>query len=129
MANGQPDVIVVGAGNAALCAALAAHDAGARVIVLESASRAERGGNSFFSGGIFRTRHDGLDSLLPLLSEEGRRWRDRVRVAPYPREAFLHDWLTVTAGRANRSLIETVVDRSYETLCWMHEHGVPFELV
>ncbi len=129
MANGQPDVIVVGAGNAALCAALAAHEAGARVVVLEAASRAERGGNSFFSGGIFRTRHDGLDALLPLLSEEGRRWRDRVRVAPYPREAFLRDWLTVTAGRANRTLIETVVDRSYETLCWMHERGVPFELV
>jgi tricarballylate dehydrogenase len=124
----ETDVVVVGAGNAALVAALAAREAGARVVVLESAGRKERGGNSYFSGGIFRTAHDGLASLAPLL-DDAAAWRDRVRVAPYPTEAFLGDWLKVSAGRANRDLIRTVVERSYETLRWMHARGVRFELV
>ncbi|HYY99916.1 MAG TPA: FAD-dependent oxidoreductase, partial [Candidatus Binatia bacterium] len=59
----EVDVVVVGAGNAALVAALTAHEAGARVLVLEAAPEVERGGNSRFSGGIFRTAHDGLDHL------------------------------------------------------------------
>ena len=46
------DVVVVGAGNAGLCAALSAREAGARVLVLEKAPRAERGGNTAFTGGL-----------------------------------------------------------------------------
>lgn len=125
----QTDVIVVGAGNAGLVAALAARDAGARIVVLEAAGRKERGGNSHFSGGIFRTTHDGLASLEPLIGDNRLAWRDKVRVAPYTHKDFLGDWLKVTAKRANLELIQTVVDRSYETLRWMHEHGVAFELV
>lgn len=40
------DVVVVGAGNAGLVSALAAKDAGAKVLVLKAAPEAERGGNS-----------------------------------------------------------------------------------
>jgi glycine/D-amino acid oxidase-like deaminating enzyme len=47
----EPDVLVVGAGNAALCTAISAHENGARVLMLEAAPFEERGGNSHFTGG------------------------------------------------------------------------------
>ena len=59
----QFDVIVVGLGNAAICAALSAREQGARVLMLEKASVEERGGNSLFTAGGFRFVHDGLDDL------------------------------------------------------------------
>src|SRR6202047_3098391 len=59
-----PDVLVVGAGNAALCAAISAHQNGARVLMLEAAPFEERGGNSHFTGGAFRFAFAGVDDLL-----------------------------------------------------------------
>src|SRR3954468_11482242 len=55
----RPDVLVVGAGNAALCAAISAHENGARVLMLEAAPLEERGGNSHFTGGAFRFAYGG----------------------------------------------------------------------
>ena len=57
------DVIVVGAGNAATCAALSASEQGAKVLMIEKAPFDERGGNSLFTAGGFRFVHDGLDDL------------------------------------------------------------------
>src|SRR5579862_7145819 len=127
-AGKNKDVVVVGAGNAGLVAALAAHEAGASVIVLESASYELRGGNSRFSGAIFRAAHSGLDSIAPLLCESSRAWLDRVDVAPYTTGDYLADWLKVTAGRPDRALVETVIGQSYDTLAWMQGQGVEWEL-
>ncbi|MFN0144992.1 MAG: FAD-dependent tricarballylate dehydrogenase TcuA [Dehalococcoidia bacterium] len=124
----QFDVIVVGAGNAALVAALSAAELGARVLVLEAASKEDRGGNSRFSGGIFRMVHQGLDSLRPLLAAASERWFDRVTVAPYSRETYLADWMSTSAGRSRHDLAEAVIDRSFETALWMRGQGVEWEL-
>ncbi|MGH9174526.1 MAG: FAD-dependent oxidoreductase, partial [Vicinamibacterales bacterium] len=69
------DVVVVGAGNAALSAALSAREHGAQVLVLESAPFDERGGNSRYTGGMVRLVYNGVDDLLkvvPDLNEDER---------------------------------------------------------
>lgn len=126
--NTAHDVVVVGAGNAALVAALAAAELGARVVVLEAAPEAERGGNSRFSGGIFRCAHDGVESLLPLLTERSARAAGAVRLEPYPAERYLSDIGTTTAGRADASLVGQLVGRSLDTVRWMADRGVRWEL-
>ncbi len=122
------DVIVVGAGNAGLVAALAAADLGARVLVLEAAPRAERGGNSRFSGGIFRLAHEGLDSLRPLLAEHAQVPFERLRVDPYTAPAYAKEWDATSRGHADAQLTRTVIERSADTLRWMRDRGVEWEL-
>jgi tricarballylate dehydrogenase len=122
------DVIVVGAGNAGLTAALAAHEAGARVLVLEAANEAERGGNSRFTGGIFRAIHDGLEAIKPILHPENAKWEGRVETAPYTVEDYTADWMATSQGRQDLELMQLTVERSFDTLVWMHEKGVDFDL-
>ena len=128
MTGSDFDVIVVGAGNAALVAALAAHDRGARVLVLEAAGFEERGGNSRFSGGIFRIAHHGLPDLLPLVAKGHTQDLTRVSVDPYPREQYLGDLMTTSANLSDRALVQALVDESYGTVEWMRDHGVAWEL-
>src|SRR5262249_61877537 len=63
---GHVDVLVIGAGNAAANAALSAHEAGAKVAMLETAPKEARGGNSAFTGGAFRFTYSSVDDLLRL---------------------------------------------------------------
>ncbi len=124
-----PHVIVVGAGNAALVAALSAAEAGARVTVLEAAPVTSRGGNSRFSGGIFRIAHFGMDHLRPLLTDEALTWADKVELDPYPPEWYLDDLRTTSQGQSDPALIGRMVARSYDTVRWMAGKGVRWELV
>jgi tricarballylate dehydrogenase len=123
------DVIVVGGGNAGLVAALSAQEHGARVAVIDSAPKEERGGNSRFAGAIFRIVHKGLDELKPLLCEESAT-NDvpRVRVGPYTREKYEADMLKTTKGLCNREQMEVVFEKGYETVMWMKEKGVEWQL-
>ena len=82
------DVVVVGAGNAALSAAIAARLGGAQVLVLEKAPEAARGGNSYVTGGAVRFPYEDLDDLIPLLGEISDAERAKIDVGSYPRSAF-----------------------------------------
>lgn len=122
------DIIVVGGGNTALCAALTAHDHGAKVALIEAAPKAERGGNSRFSGTAWRFVHNGKESLLPLLDTEGLKEAEKCSMGPYTAEDFTKDMLEKSGARHDRGEIERIVEHGFETMMWLKEKGVPFKL-
>src|ERR1700719_1991125 len=124
MANEAADVIVVGAGNAAFCAALAAREQGASVRLLEAAPEDESGGNSRFTAGWIRVRYNGVDDirgLVPDLTHEGVRTTD---FGTYTQDQFSADMARVTEDRADPDMVELLVTRSFDTLKWMTTKGI-----
>jgi tricarballylate dehydrogenase len=120
------DVLIVGAGNAALCAALSAHEQGAEVLVLEFAPESERGGNSAFTAGAMRVVYDGVDDLLELMPDLSDEEIARTDFGSYTRDKFFDDMARVTEYRADPDLVGLLIDRSHETLKWMASKGVRF---
>jgi len=126
MAPLDTDVVVVGAGNAAMCAALAAREQGARVTILERAPKDERGGNTTFTAGAMRVAYRGLEdvlTLVPDLTDEERRITD---FGTYTEDQFFDDMFRVTQFRCDPDLVEILVKRSFDTLSWMRSKGVRF---
>ncbi|HPZ46397.1 MAG TPA: FAD-dependent tricarballylate dehydrogenase TcuA [Novosphingobium sp.] len=119
-------VIVVGAGNAALCAAISAAESGARVTVLERAPRIARGGNSAFTGGCFRTVYEGADDIARLVPDLTPEERDSSDFGTYDAETFYLDLCRLSGYRADPALIELLVAESLPTLLWMQGQGVRF---
>ncbi len=115
------DVIVVGAGNAAICAAMAAQERGAEVVILEKAERGERGGNTFFTGGGFRFPYRGIEdihALMPDLSEEELA---RIEVGSYTEADMRSDLMRVTESQADPAMVDHLVGNAYDTVQWMSE--------
>ena len=123
------DVVVVGAGNAALAAAVSAREHGAgRVVALEKAPRELRGGNTHYSGGLLRFAYDRPEDLLPLVPERGRQVPDfPAGVEPYPAKRFRADLDRVTEGRSDPELSEILIGRSFDTVRWMVQQGIVME--
>lgn len=120
------DIVVIGAGNAALCAALAAQENGARVLVLERAPEDQNGGNSRFTAGAIRFAYEGVDDLrevMPDLSDEEVAQTD---FGTYSEDQFFDDMFRVTQYRCDPDLVELLVRRSKATMVWMREKGVRF---
>ena len=122
------DVVVVGAGSAALNAALSAKEQGSKVLVLEKAPEHLRGGNSYFTGGLFRFAYSGLEEIVNLLPEVGTEEQDRIDVGSYDNSDFYADVMRVTEGLSNPDLLQILVSESYPTMIWMRDQGVPWIL-
>ncbi len=120
------DVVVVGAGNAALCAALAAAEQGVSVLVLERAPEEEAGGNSRFTAGAFRCVYNGVDDLRALMPELTDAEVAKSDFGTYTEEQFLDDMGRVTEYRTDPDLCEILVRRSKQTMLWMRDKGVRF---
>lgn len=119
------DVIVVGGGNAACAAAVSARENGAKkVLLLEKAPKGQRGGNTHFSGAIFRfvfNHAEEIDRFVPDVEEEYPGFHSGVPT--YPHEAFTDDLMRVTDGKSDPELSKLLIDESYDTTCWMQDVG------
>ena len=105
------DVLVIGGGNAALCAALMAREAGASVLLLEAAPKVWRGGNSSHTRNL-RAMHEGPQDVL---------------LGTYSEEEYWDDLLKVTGGLTNEKLARLVIRSSSSCRDWMMKHGVHFQ--
>jgi tricarballylate dehydrogenase len=120
------DVIVVGAGNAAFCAALAAAEHGVSVLVLERAPEEESGGNSRFTAGAFRCVYDGVEDLKVLMPDLTEQEIANSDFGTYTEEKFFDDMGRVTEYRTDPDLCELLVTRSKDTMRWMQGKGIRF---
>ncbi|HWP57536.1 MAG TPA: FAD-dependent tricarballylate dehydrogenase TcuA [Candidatus Acidoferrales bacterium] len=130
MKTESSDVVVVGLGNAAEAAAVSAHQAGAKVLVLEKAPQAKKGGNTWFSHGAqFRHAHNGIQDEKPLLPHISESEWEKIDLPPYTKDEFYGDLMRVTRGRAVPELAELLVNESYPTVKWMQEMGIQWEIL
>ncbi|MBA2451167.1 MAG: FAD-dependent tricarballylate dehydrogenase TcuA [Chloroflexi bacterium] len=123
------DVVIVGGGNAAFCAAHAARERVERVLMLEKAPPERAGGNSFFTAGAFRVAYGDLDALRPILPGLTDEQAARIVLPPYREADFMADLRRLTEGRCDPELAEILVGDSAETVGWMHAKGVRWELM
>ena len=122
------DVIVVGAGNTALLTALRAHEQGAKVLVLEISPREKRGGNAYYTTGIYRIVHNGIEDVRDLISSLTEE-EQNITIEPYSADDFFRDYSTVTEGFVDPSITELVVQNSTAAIRWMvKKQGVQMEL-
>ncbi|MEO6956967.1 MAG: FAD-dependent tricarballylate dehydrogenase TcuA [Antricoccus sp.] len=126
--NDDFDVIVVGGGNAGFCAAHAARQTGALVLILEKASPDEAGGNSFYTAGAFRFAYPDQQSVVDLVEPDPQDRLARTVIPPYPQSAFTEDMYRVTDGKCDPPMTEILVSQSSETMRWLRDCGLRFRL-
>ncbi|MGH3757006.1 FAD-dependent tricarballylate dehydrogenase TcuA [Actinophytocola sp.] len=127
MASSDAEVVVVGGGNAGMCAAIAAADAGRKVLLVEWAPEERRGGNTFYTGGGVRIVHDGLDDVLKL-APDSIPGRDKLEIEPYTEQQYFDDIARVTEYRSDPELLEAFVAGSRSTIGWLADLGMRFDL-
>jgi tricarballylate dehydrogenase len=120
------DVVVVGAGNAAFCAALAAREKGASVLMLERAPEELSGGNSRFTAGAIRLVYNGVDDLKELMPDLTADEIARTDFGTYTSDQFFDDMFRVTQYRTDPELCERLVTQSFDAVKWLRQKGMRF---
>src|SRR5689334_8649218 len=109
------DVVVVGAGQAALTAAISAREAGARVLILEKAPKPQRGGNCRFAGGSYRFWHRGTEEMLEMFSGLSDAEAKALVVPEFSADTWYAKVMSITEGRADPKLLEVLIKESNPT--------------
>lgn len=120
-------VIIVGSGNAALCAGIAALEVGAEVLMLEKADQALAGGNTKYTAGAMRFCYQDADDLWPLLKDPGDPRLAQTDFGGYSTEKFASDLLMFNGGRPLSAEQSRLINGSLSVMHWLAGHGVKFE--
>ena len=120
------NIIVIGAGNAAFCAAMAAKQQGADVVMLEAAPEQEAGGNTRYTAGAIRCVYEGVEDLRMLMPDLTDQEVARTDFGSYTKDDFYDDMGRVTEYRTDPELCELLVTRSRSTIRWMKDCGIKF---
>ena len=121
------NVLIIGSGNAALCAGIAALEKGANVTMLEKADKELAGGNTKYTAGAMRFSYNDGEELLPLLKDPNDKRLKITDFGQYSTEKFSQDLLSFNDGNPLTREQNTLISESYETMRWLSLNGVKFE--
>ena len=120
-------LIIVGSGNAALCAGISALEKGADVKILEKANEYLAGGNTKYTAGAMRFVYNNGGELKPLLKDPNDPKLEKTNFGKYSKEKFSEDLLSFNDGKPLTIEQKTLINESYETMKWLASHDVKFE--
>ncbi len=120
----ETDVVIVGAGNAAMCAAISARENGAKVLVLEKAPEAEKGGNSTFTHGSIRFAYNGVEDLQEIMPDLSPEDIENSDFGTYTEEEYYDDLCKITKYRTDPELASILTSESFDTVKWLQSHKV-----
>ncbi len=121
------DVLIVGSGNAALCAGIAACESGAEVLMIEKSGPEMAGGNTKYTAGAMRFAYNNSEELLPLLASPDDPRISYTNFGSYSEDTFAKDLRSFNEGKPLTKEQHILVSKSYETLLWLAGHGVTYE--
>ncbi len=122
----ETDVVIVGAGNAAMCAAISAREHGANVIVLEKSPENEKGGNSAYTHGSIRFAYNGVEDLIQIIPDLTTEEIENTDFGSYSEENFYDDLCRLSEYRTDPELSSLLASKSFETMKWLKSHKVRF---
>lgn len=121
------DVIIIGSGNAALCAGISALETNSNVLIIEKADEKEWGGNSRYTAGAMRFAYDSNKDLMNLLKNPTEERIANTDFGNYTKEKFKADLLHFNEGEPLAELQEFLVDNSLDTIQWLATHNIKFD--
>ncbi|CAG7916042.1 unnamed protein product [Penicillium olsonii] len=124
------DILIIGSGNAGLSAALSAAQINPtlKITVIDKSPETWAGGNTYFTAGAFRTTHNGLPDLLPLVNNTTPEQASRIDIPPYTAQDFQSDLNRMTNKRTDPALSAALVQDSHSAISWLSAHGIRFQL-
>jgi tricarballylate dehydrogenase len=120
-------IVIIGSGNAALCAGIAALEEAAQVTIFEKAPIEEAGGNSRYTAGAMRFAYGSRKQILALLSDRSHKRLLRTDFGTYPRAKFAADMRLFNGDHPLCELQNLLVDDSYSTMAWLKKHNISFD--
>ena len=120
-------VVIVGSGNAAMSAGIAALEAGANVLMLEKASEELAGGNTKYTAGAMRFAYESSEELIPLLTNPHDKRISWTDFGSYTQQKFSEDLLGFNEGKPLSAEQEQLISQSYDAVKWLAGHGVTYE--